>query len=177
MPPHPKLSVKFRGALARLRPSGRRPRPLRRRRGLPRGALVRDEVPAEQVPADARVVERPQPAELDTLTRDVNQINERAAKRASADADLVEEPPFSAALPRAAGYLSHQVRIKMEAYSREYRDHTYCRLNPSAVATAALGQRVSARMLGDVMAISRCVEVRGGVYVQNSILIRTWCER
>nr|ALB06102.1 glycoprotein B [Suid alphaherpesvirus 1] len=45
------------------------------------------------------------------------------------------------------------------------------RLNPSAVATAALGQRVSARMLGDVMAISRCVEVRGGVYVQNSMRV------
>ncbi|ANF34842.1 transactivating tegument protein VP16 [Suid alphaherpesvirus 1] len=49
-------------------------------------------------------------------------------------ADLVEEPPFSATLPRAAGCLSHQVRIKMEAYSREYRDHTYCR-PPSPVAS------------------------------------------
>ncbi|RXF09199.1 hypothetical protein EG878_16525, partial [Enterococcus faecalis] len=39
--------------------------------------------------------------ELDTLTRDVNQINERAAKRASADADLARFDAMDAALAAA----------------------------------------------------------------------------
>ena len=40
-------------------------------------------------------------SELDTLTRDVNQINERAAKRASADADLARFDAMDAALAAA----------------------------------------------------------------------------
>ncbi|UUB86825.1 UL27 [Human alphaherpesvirus 1] len=46
------------------------------------------------------------------------------------------------------------------------------KLNPNAIASATVGRRVSARMLGDVMAVSTCVPVAAdNVIVQNSMRI------
>ena len=46
------------------------------------------------------------------------------------------------------------------------------KLNPNAIASATVGRRVSARMLGDVMAVSTCVPVAAAnVIVQNSMRI------
>nr|ABI63489.1 UL27 [Human alphaherpesvirus 1] len=46
------------------------------------------------------------------------------------------------------------------------------KLNPNAIASATMGRRVSARMLGDVMAVSMCVPVAAdNVIVQNSMRI------
>nr|ASM47625.1 envelope glycoprotein B [synthetic human alphaherpesvirus 1]ASM47702.1 envelope glycoprotein B [synthetic human alphaherpesvirus 1]ASM47779.1 envelope glycoprotein B [synthetic human alphaherpesvirus 1] len=46
------------------------------------------------------------------------------------------------------------------------------KLNPNAIASVTVGRRVSARMLGDVMAVSTCVPVAAdNVIVQNSMRI------
>nr|ABU45457.1 glycoprotein B [Human alphaherpesvirus 2]ABU45458.1 glycoprotein B [Human alphaherpesvirus 2] len=46
------------------------------------------------------------------------------------------------------------------------------KLNPNAIASATVGRRVSARMLGDVMAVSTCVPVApDNVIVQNSMRV------
>nr|AMN09796.1 envelope glycoprotein B [Human alphaherpesvirus 1] len=46
------------------------------------------------------------------------------------------------------------------------------KLNPNAITSATVGRRVSARMLGDVMAVSTCVPVAAdNVIVQNSMRI------
>nr|BAE79589.1 glycoprotein B [Papiine alphaherpesvirus 2] len=46
------------------------------------------------------------------------------------------------------------------------------RLNPGAIASATVGRRVSARMLGDVMAVSTCVPVApDNVIMQNSMRV------
>nr|BAM99305.1 glycoprotein B [Lagenorhynchus alphaherpesvirus 1] len=46
------------------------------------------------------------------------------------------------------------------------------KLNPSVIASTMLAKKVSARMLGDVMAVSSCARLNGSnVYIQNSMRI------
>nr|BCB65316.1 glycoprotein B-like protein [Walrus alphaherpesvirus 1] len=46
------------------------------------------------------------------------------------------------------------------------------KLNPTSVASAAMDQRVSARMLGDVLAVTQCVNISGSnVFIQNSMRV------
>nr|AMB16316.1 envelope glycoprotein B [Equid alphaherpesvirus 4]AMB16553.1 envelope glycoprotein B [Equid alphaherpesvirus 4] len=43
------------------------------------------------------------------------------------------------------------------------------KVNPSAIVSATLDERVAARVLGDVIAITHCVKIEGNVYLQNSM--------
>ncbi|ALL26063.1 envelope glycoprotein B [Canid alphaherpesvirus 1] len=46
------------------------------------------------------------------------------------------------------------------------------KLNPTSVASVAMDQRVSARMLGDVLAVTQCVNISGSsVFIQNSMRV------
>ncbi|AIL02950.1 envelope glycoprotein B [Equid alphaherpesvirus 3] len=43
------------------------------------------------------------------------------------------------------------------------------KINPSAIASSSLNERVAARVLGDVIAITQCVKIEGEVFLQNSM--------
>ncbi|QPI70143.1 envelope glycoprotein B [Equid herpesvirus 6] len=43
------------------------------------------------------------------------------------------------------------------------------KINPSAIASSSLNERVPARVLGDVIAITQCVKIEGEVFLQNSM--------
>ncbi|AUN34158.1 membrane glycoprotein B [Equid alphaherpesvirus 1] len=43
------------------------------------------------------------------------------------------------------------------------------KINPSAIVSATLDERVAARVLGDVIAITHCAKIEGNVYLQNSM--------